>query len=207
MLAATEHLHRRIARMNDRIRLLEDALGSLQAKHSEDPHPLLRDELLSVNAHDDDEDVFEEDPSTSNVHQAIDAFGTLSISEHGITQFFGPTGGSEVSLFRPTLYHHPKICPIFRAVQFVYMHILSRSGPHGWHTVSYADDLFPEPVAWQGHFKLSSIAFSLVLCPGIQIAASLSTLRVLVFLSFFPFHPSGSNRRRLHRYSRTSPTA
>lgn len=30
----------------------------------------------------------------------IDAFGTLSISEHGISRFFGPTGGSEVpSLF------------------------------------------------------------------------------------------------------------
>ncbi|KII83074.1 hypothetical protein PLICRDRAFT_47428 [Plicaturopsis crispa FD-325 SS-3] len=108
VLAATEHLHRRIARMNDRIRLLEDALGSLQAKHSEDPHPLLRDELLSVNAHDDDEDVFEEDPSTSNVHQAIDAFGTLSISEHGITQFFGPTGGSESLLLgKGTSSSHP----------------------------------------------------------------------------------------------------
>ena len=30
---------------------------------------------------------------------AIDAFGTLSISEHGISRFFGPTGGSEVMSF------------------------------------------------------------------------------------------------------------
>lgn len=26
----------------------------------------------------------------------IDSFGTLSISEHGVARFFGPTGGSEV---------------------------------------------------------------------------------------------------------------
>jgi hypothetical protein len=26
----------------------------------------------------------------------IDAFGTLSIADHGISRFFGPTGGSEV---------------------------------------------------------------------------------------------------------------
>ncbi|KAF7328687.1 Zn(2)-C6 fungal-type domain-containing protein [Mycena sanguinolenta] len=29
----------------------------------------------------------------------IDAFGTLSISDHGISRFFGPTGGSEVRPF------------------------------------------------------------------------------------------------------------
>lgn len=28
--------------------------------------------------------------------EVLDAFGTLSISEHGISRFFGPTGGSEV---------------------------------------------------------------------------------------------------------------
>jgi hypothetical protein len=32
-------------------------------------------------------------PSSSDV---IDAFGTLSIADHGISRFFGPTGGSEV---------------------------------------------------------------------------------------------------------------
>ena len=28
--------------------------------------------------------------------EIIDAFGTLSISQHGVARFFGPTGGSEV---------------------------------------------------------------------------------------------------------------
>ena len=41
-------------------------------------------------------------PADENMGQStqtgdtIDAFGTLSISEHGISRFFGPTGGSEV---------------------------------------------------------------------------------------------------------------
>jgi hypothetical protein len=30
------------------------------------------------------------------VPDVIDALGTLSISDHGISRFFGPTGGSEV---------------------------------------------------------------------------------------------------------------
>ena len=37
--------------------------------------------------------------------EVLDAFGTLSISEHGISRFFGPTGGSEVRyLYSTTLY-------------------------------------------------------------------------------------------------------
>ena len=31
--------------------------------------------------------------------EVIDAIGTLSISENGISRFFGPTGGSEVRRF------------------------------------------------------------------------------------------------------------
>lgn len=33
--------------------------------------------------------------------EIIDAFGTLAISDHGISRFFGPTGGSEVRLLSP----------------------------------------------------------------------------------------------------------
>ncbi|KAF4612588.1 hypothetical protein D9613_012706 [Agrocybe pediades] len=110
---ATEHLHRRIASLSTRIRQLEDALSTLHAKHSSEPHPLLHADLLN---HDDGE----EDPGGSgglkssnrkaglpgagstggdgmgqNTKEVLDAFGTLSISEHGISRFFGPTGGSE----------------------------------------------------------------------------------------------------------------
>ena len=97
VLAATEHLHKRIAKISERVRQLEDALASLQAKHSNEPHPLLRDDLLSVNAIQDDEDTGKaEDSGPAHPPEIMDAFGTLSISDHGVSRFFGPTGGPEV---------------------------------------------------------------------------------------------------------------
>jgi hypothetical protein len=88
--------------MSERIRLLEDALGELQSQLSTEPHPLLRDDLLGVNQKDDD-------PSTpgdltgiqSLPAEILDSFGTLSITDHGVERFFGPTGGSEVSTTSP----------------------------------------------------------------------------------------------------------
>ncbi|KAF5344686.1 hypothetical protein D9756_011476 [Leucocoprinus leucothites] len=92
VLAATEHLHRRIARLTSRVRQLEDALAEVQGKHYSDPHPLLSDELVTQ---DKDDEPMLEDPLPSTQSDVIDAFGTLSISDHGISRFFGPTGGSE----------------------------------------------------------------------------------------------------------------
>lgn len=102
MLAATEHLHRKNARLNDRIRLLEDALASLHSRQSDEPHPLLHEDLLSGNTDDRGEDGGMSDDMALSAHgsEVIDAFGTLSISDLGISRFFGPTGGSEV---RPTI--------------------------------------------------------------------------------------------------------
>lgn len=103
VLAATEHLHNRIGKLNSRIRQLEDALHALQSKHSLDPHPLLHKDLL-----------FKDEPEFQDEHEAkekeadveqdavvptgeiVNAFGTLSVSDNGVTRFFGPTGGSEV---------------------------------------------------------------------------------------------------------------
>ncbi|KAJ2927802.1 hypothetical protein H1R20_g9292, partial [Candolleomyces eurysporus] len=113
VLAATEHLHRKISTLSDRVRQLEDALSTLQAKHSTEPHPLLAAELVSSedksSADDDlkmrDETISGESSkrggsgqassSGSNTGEIIDAFGTLSVSQHGVSRFFGPTGGSE----------------------------------------------------------------------------------------------------------------
>ena len=81
------------------MRQLEDALASLQAKHYNEPHPLLRDDLLSANAVMDDDDggVGKADEvGQASLPQSMDAFGTLSISDHGVSRFFGPTGGPEV---------------------------------------------------------------------------------------------------------------
>lgn len=97
MLAATEYLHKRIAKMNERIRQLEDALAILQARCSDETHPLLRDDPLPSKTDPEDE---EDGEDVEPAHRAdiIDTFGTLSVSDHGVSRFFGPTGGSEVRL-------------------------------------------------------------------------------------------------------------
>ncbi|KLO11085.1 hypothetical protein SCHPADRAFT_921876 [Schizopora paradoxa] len=95
VLAATDHLHRRIAKMSERIRQLEDGLSIVQSRVSTEQHPLLRDELLSLKV-DKTEDMpleGEEEPG-----DVIDAFGTLSITDRGTSRFFGASGGTEMLL-------------------------------------------------------------------------------------------------------------
>ncbi|OAX35675.1 hypothetical protein K503DRAFT_773227 [Rhizopogon vinicolor AM-OR11-026] len=99
VIAATEHLHRQIANMSGRIRQLEDALGALQSQHSTEPHPLLREDVLAMNQNDEYGTVTGDHVAgPSNPPEIQDAFGTLSIADHGISRFFGPTGGSECLL-------------------------------------------------------------------------------------------------------------
>ncbi|KAJ4482356.1 fungal-specific transcription factor domain-containing protein [Lentinula aciculospora] len=104
VLAATEHLHRRISRLSGRIRELEDALANIHSKFAPDgdqPHPLLENDwLLEVEEGGDDDEL--EPGSNRGTRDVIDALGTLSISNHGISRFFGPTGGSESLLIRET---------------------------------------------------------------------------------------------------------
>ncbi|KAI6020862.1 hypothetical protein PISMIDRAFT_466641 [Pisolithus microcarpus 441] len=52
IVAATEHLHRRLTYMTERIRQLEDALSELQARNSTEPHPLLQLDLFGAPQHD-----------------------------------------------------------------------------------------------------------------------------------------------------------
>lgn len=95
MLAATEHLHRKITRLSNRVRLLEDALAHVHGSEGDEPHPLLQEELLSGNIDDRTEEDEGSQIPTPVPPGILDAFGTLSISENGISRFFGPTGGSE----------------------------------------------------------------------------------------------------------------
>lgn len=105
VLAATEHLHSRIAKMSERIRQLEDALSELQSQHSAEPHPLLREDLLGVNQKEDESFVPPDEPgASSHPPEMLDAFGTLSITDQGISRFFGPAGGSEVSFHSTSVY-------------------------------------------------------------------------------------------------------
>ncbi|KAH8104099.1 fungal-specific transcription factor domain-containing protein [Cristinia sonorae] len=99
VLAATEHLHKRIARMGERIRQLEDALAILQAKCTNEPHPLLTDDAPSVSTPERDDDATAPDAQESKSQQeVIEAFGTLSVYDHGVSRFFGPSGGPESRL-------------------------------------------------------------------------------------------------------------
>ena len=80
--------------MSERIRRLEDALAIMQSNVSQDPHPLLRDELLSLKV-DKPQDTSEPDP-VHDLPKGLDGLGTLSITGKG-QRFFGASGGPEVS--------------------------------------------------------------------------------------------------------------
>lgn len=83
--------------MSERVRQLEDALAILQNHISEEPHPLLRDELLSIKVDKADDANLEGEPQEQA--EVIDAFGTLSITDKGTSRFFGAAGGTEVRFY------------------------------------------------------------------------------------------------------------
>lgn len=81
--------------MSDRIRQLEDALALLQAGISKEPHPLLSENSIAVDADNADKPHESEDEATGEVSTAL---GTLSVSDQGLSRFFGSTGGSDLLL-------------------------------------------------------------------------------------------------------------
>lgn len=113
VLADTEKLHQKIAKMSDRIRLLEDALAILQSTVSGpdgEPHPLLHRDLLAIKSSIElhsatqggggpGEDGIDPDEGVEpDEEQYMDAFGTLAIHDDGAATFYGRSAGSEVSL-------------------------------------------------------------------------------------------------------------
>ncbi|KAI6149927.1 fungal-specific transcription factor domain-containing protein [Pisolithus tinctorius] len=104
VLAATEHLHRRVSRMSERIWQLEDALSELQARYSTEPHPLLRPDLLGASQHDNGSLPCANNPEVAEpTSELVESLGTLSISDGGASRFFGPTGGSHCLLMSDNL--------------------------------------------------------------------------------------------------------
>jgi hypothetical protein len=81
--------------MGDRIRQLEDALALLQASISKEPHPLLSENAIIVDVDIADKPHESEDEVTGEVSTAL---GTLSVSDQGLSRFFGSTGGSDLLL-------------------------------------------------------------------------------------------------------------
>ncbi|EMD39103.1 hypothetical protein CERSUDRAFT_112795 [Gelatoporia subvermispora B] len=98
ILADTEQLHRKISEMSERIRQLEDALAIFQSGVSNERHPLLRDELLTIKFGPEVRRTVDEEHTRDSLAESIDALGTLTIGDHGETKYFGRSGGSE-SLF------------------------------------------------------------------------------------------------------------
>lgn len=97
VLSNTTELHAKIEQLSNRTRELEDALAKLHSGTSDEPHPLLRQELLmlklppGVHTTSDLEVKRAEDI-------VADAFGTLQIADNGGGAFFGGTAGSEFYL-------------------------------------------------------------------------------------------------------------
>jgi hypothetical protein len=102
VLADTAHLHTKIVEMGQRIRQLEDALAIFQSGVSNEPHPLLSNDLLAVKFGPERGQVQEMSSIPSRpIPDSIDAIGTMTISDQGdgsTGKYFGPSAGSEVSV-------------------------------------------------------------------------------------------------------------
>lgn len=98
VLADTSQLHTKITEMGQRIRQLEDALAISHSGISNEPHPLLRDELLSIKFGPENGTTSRAPPSRDPSVESIDAFGTLTIFDRDLSKYFGRSAGSEVSV-------------------------------------------------------------------------------------------------------------
>ncbi|KAG1776453.1 hypothetical protein EV702DRAFT_971295 [Suillus placidus] len=98
---AEEYLRHKAAKLEERMRSLEDALAILQVNTSTQPHPLLT-KIRSTEEADSGSSV-NTTPTTaeSDRHGLIDALGSLYLDgdpQSGAACFFGPSGGSEVPI-------------------------------------------------------------------------------------------------------------
>ncbi|KAJ4464687.1 fungal-specific transcription factor domain-containing protein [Lentinula lateritia] len=107
VLASTQELHEKIHELSNRVRELEDGLRSDHIQLTNEPHPLLSEELLKIKA-----PLQREPPAARSLNGAIkdeesnpdvvDAFGSLSISLSGKAKFFGQTANSWLFLQNET---------------------------------------------------------------------------------------------------------
>ncbi|KII94752.1 hypothetical protein PLICRDRAFT_96595 [Plicaturopsis crispa FD-325 SS-3] len=161
VLADTEQLHHKIADMGQRIRQLEDALAIFQAGVSNDAHPLLRDELLTVKFGPDIREVLAQEPAphATDVHDTIDAFGTLTIAGVGgdTGAYFGHTAGTEALLLAGAdmrgarCLDDDESLPVSADVARL-SHLFPFVSGGAWHKAKSLDILYnflpPQPRAW-----------------------------------------------------------
>lgn len=94
-----------MAKLEERMHSLEDALAIIQSTDSKQPHPLLAHPLVL----DDDTSESEDTKIFDNKIDVglTDAFGGLHMDgDHGASRFFGPSGGSEVRFGASPPPHH-----------------------------------------------------------------------------------------------------
>lgn len=107
VLASTQELHEKISQLANRVRQLEDALRSSHSQLSNDPHPLLTEELLKIKAPLQREPPALRNGGTFPVKEeetnpdVIDAFGSLSINLSGKSRYYGHIANSWVSIRVP----------------------------------------------------------------------------------------------------------
>ncbi|KAL0953461.1 hypothetical protein HGRIS_004693 [Hohenbuehelia grisea] len=96
VLANTEVLHDKIGQLSTRVRQLEDALAQSHAMVSNERHPLLSEDLLQIKRplERDVDSPPHPPPEKVDANEAVDALGSLSISQGGRTTFFGTTANS-----------------------------------------------------------------------------------------------------------------
>ncbi|KAJ6515991.1 hypothetical protein C8R45DRAFT_958312 [Mycena sanguinolenta] len=154
VLASTDHLHTKIGEMGQRIRQLEDALAIFQASTgSNESHPLLRDELLSIKFGPEkgtapDKQVKSKEPSMDS----IDALGTLTIGDDGESKFgkyFGPSAGSEAKMEMSSTNDFPEFPPLsVEIARLSNSFPFSAGGPPGRALDLLFDYLPEQPRAW-----------------------------------------------------------
>ncbi|KAF8830283.1 hypothetical protein HHX47_DHR2000534 [Lentinula edodes] len=93
VLAATDHLHRKLAKFEARMHSLEDALTIAQTTYNLEPHPLLSDR----------EDIYTDTQELKPMPEASEdeadltpyISGSLHVNGSGLSRFFGPSGAPE----------------------------------------------------------------------------------------------------------------
>lgn len=107
VLASTQDLHQKIEELSTRVRELEDGLRTSHSIHSQDPHPLLSEDLLRIKAPLQRENLA---IANSNADEpggdVVDSFGSLSISDTGRTNYFGQATSSWVCFIILCIWPH-----------------------------------------------------------------------------------------------------
>jgi hypothetical protein len=98
VLASTQDLHDKINELANRVRELEDGLRISHSQHTQDPHPLLSEDLLRIKAPLQREGLgaSSSNPGGDLEGDVVEAFGTLAISDTGRTSYFGQATNSFV---------------------------------------------------------------------------------------------------------------